>query len=218
MNMNAIEFYSEKGAPESYLEWMNESECEVQNDFIGLLKKGGCENLPDGLLVDLGSGPGTSFRSVATALKIKKVFMVDAVPGMISLAIEDHANKEFLIDTQVANLIDTPVKLADCTADVVLSSSLLMYLEDPKNVILEASRILKKGGFLGYNVVLHIDKENHKPIPFKEYQGIQCYAHSLRSFIGIMGNSFSHVDSIHKTNYDVDGNKAVFLCSTFKKN
>jgi trans-aconitate methyltransferase len=145
----------------------------------------------DGLLVDLGSGPGTSYKGIAEEFNFKKVFLLDSSVDMIELA-KKHKDHFIEMKTPVADLNTDAINIESSSATLVSAFSLCVYLSDLKNIFSEVSRILKPGGYFAFTFILHQNNEmgesqkiNHIP----EY-----YLHSKTQLKKYIANcSFSDI-------------------------
>ena len=92
-------------------------------------------------ILDLGCCEGTRLKYLADS---KKGVGVDISGKAINIAQKSYPNLEFIR----ANLEILPFE--DNTFDLVYSAFVLEHLENPEKVILEAIRVTKKGGVLGF--------------------------------------------------------------------
>ncbi len=91
-------------------------------------------------VLDIGCGGG--FLSNELGMKGLDVTGVDLSP--MSLEVAANHDRSGKVKYQVADAYQLP--FADETFDVVTAMDFLEHVEDPKKVILEASRVLKPGG------------------------------------------------------------------------
>lgn len=91
-------------------------------------------------ILDLGCGEGT--RTNLVAKKKKLAVGVDLSRTAIKRAKKNYPEHKFL----EADLVDLPFK--DAAFDLVYSAFVLEHLDNPEGMILEAIRVLKKGGHL----------------------------------------------------------------------
>ena len=100
----------------------------------------------DMVAVDFGCGSGGWVIPLAKRLEEGKVYAVDILEEPLS-ALQGRAKLEKVlnIETIRAN-VERETSLASNSVDLVLITNLLFQIEDKKAVLLEAKRILKKGG------------------------------------------------------------------------
>ena len=100
----------------------------------------------DMVAVDFGCGSGGWVIPLAKRLEEGKVYAVDILEEPLS-ALQGRAKLEKVlnIETIRAN-VERGTSLAPNSVDLVLITNLLFQIEDKKAVLLEAKRILKKGG------------------------------------------------------------------------
>lgn len=91
-------------------------------------------------VLDIGCGGG--FLSNELGMNGLKVTGIDISPTSIKIAAKHDRSGN--VNYQVADAYQLP--FADETFDVVTAMDFLEHVEDPKKVILEASRVLKPGG------------------------------------------------------------------------
>ena len=180
--MKAINYYSsEKFSAEDY--GFDDTDPKTPGPhFLKLLQR----HLPpgfkftNGLLVDLGVGTGDSSRLFLDTFEFAALYGVDGSPKMLEVL-----NKRFLekklpvkhLKTQQADLVTDSIDLADNCADLVICFLTVAYLEKLDNLFSEAHRILKPGGYLGFNVHTHM---HDKVLPLIDGGGdeIEMYTHS----------------------------------------
>ncbi len=105
-------------------------------------------NNKTGDVAEFGCGYGT-FTIPATKIVSGKIFAIDIEPEMISVT--ENKKKQAKIDNLVPVLRDFMADgsgLKDESVDYVMLFNIL-HLEKPVSLLLEANRILKKGGKLG---------------------------------------------------------------------
>ncbi|WP_054740279.1 class I SAM-dependent methyltransferase [Cellulosilyticum ruminicola] len=131
-------------------------------------------------LVDLGAGSGY-FTSIAAKTNPNgKIIAVDLSDMMIN-RLKENLNKKGLganVTIKKEQIEHTTIK--DNSADVIILSNVLHELIDPKNIVNEMNRILKKGGIIlasefidnpfGRKFLSHHDNEVHGPYSVEEIQ------------------------------------------------
>jgi len=91
-------------------------------------------------ILDMGCGEGTRINLIAK--KKKLAVGIDLSRTAIKRAKKNYPEYKFL----EADLVDLPFK--DAAFDLVYSAFVLEHLDDPEGMILEAIRVLRKGGYL----------------------------------------------------------------------
>lgn len=126
-------------------------------------------NGPFDFMIDMGTGTGRMLELFAD--RIKRGAGIDSNPEMLKVARHKLAPDEFAhISVQQGDLHTTPFR--EKTADLVTLHQVLHYLDEPREAIFEASRLLAPGGQL-----LIIDFEAHTQDHFREN-----YAHRRLGF------------------------------------
>lgn len=120
-------------------------------------------------MVDLGTGTGRMLELFAEA--IQSGVGIDSNPDMLKVARHKLAADEFShVSVQLGDLLQTPFR--DGSADLVTLHQVLHYLDDPREAIYEASRLLTIGGDL-----IIVDFETHNEDRFRD-----DYAHRRLGF------------------------------------
>ena len=118
--------------------------------------KGSTINQEIDCVVDLGSGPGISSSLIASYTNCKKVIAADSSSAMLQLVpklMGSISNCEVI--TQVKNLEKERIDLSNDSADLIISIAVFSYLENLRNVLEEAFRILKPGGYFAFDIWIH---------------------------------------------------------------
>ncbi len=127
------------------------------------------ENKAFDLMIDMGTGTGRMLELFSD--HIKSGSGIDSNPDMLKVARHKLAADKFgHISVQQGNLLQTPFR--DGSADLVTLHQVLHYLDDPREAILEASRLLKNEGEL-----IIVDFETHNEDRFRD-----DYAHRRLGF------------------------------------
>ncbi len=154
INMDPKEFYSSRVSPYEYFSDQAEDSMR-QSTMLGEL----IFQLPipsDGLLVDLGCGPGTSFAFCMEKGKFKECLAIDYSESML-LFFKQNLEKEVahMFKFQQANLEEDKLDTDDNTATLVISQKTLLYLKEINNFFKESSRVLQSGKYLAFNFIGH---------------------------------------------------------------
>tara|TARA_R110002020_G_scaffold337825_4_gene553250 strand:- start:366 stop:1301 length:936 start_codon:yes stop_codon:yes gene_type:complete len=124
---------------------------------------------PFEFMIDMGTGTGRMLELFSN--RIKRGAGIDSNPEMLKVARHKLAPDEFAhISVQQGDLHTTPFR--EKTADLVTLHQVLHYLDEPREAIFEASRLLAPEGQL-----LIIDFEAHTEDHFRE-----DYAHRRLGF------------------------------------
>ncbi len=101
--------------------------------------------LPNGFrLLDVGCGSGE--LAIAAKHKFKEFYGIDVAESAVYLAEQNGVN------AVVADLNCPPLPFADLFFDAIAIMSVLQYVQDPAQMLLECSRLLKPEGFLVVSV------------------------------------------------------------------
>jgi malonyl-CoA O-methyltransferase len=95
-------------------------------------------------VLDLGAGTGQAARALATRYPEAAVLALDLAPGMLSAAGGRHDELPFMRLASDAGALP----LADASFDMVVSSLMLQWCNDPDLVFRECRRVLRPGGVL----------------------------------------------------------------------
>ena len=133
------ELEAESYASEAALAYLSRIDDTFVEHFLRIGPK-------DGLVLDLGSGPGVIPIKIATKCKGLEVLGVDLSEAMLQIARKNlqaaGLGSRVRFERADAKRLDFP----DCTFDAVISNSLLHHLQDPRIALVEAARVLKPGG------------------------------------------------------------------------
>lgn len=168
--IDIIDYYSQPGKAEDYFDYViYEAGCVSATLIERMIKKFFSKDLQPngGLLVDLGCGPGTSFPPLVDAFNFDKVLAVDGCAAMISF-IDENFNKTFDLSLQVADIRTERIATEDESAELVTSCFTMSYLNNIDNVFKEATRILKKKGFFGFDITSY---EEDRPEDVVHFMG-----------------------------------------------
>lgn len=98
------------------------------------------------LLVDVGSGPGTSLFSFLDKFNFKRSIAVDGALPMLQF-IEQRIGPQMDVKTHLCNLLSDKIAAEDASARLVTCVLVLPYLSNISNVFDEVGRILTPGGY-----------------------------------------------------------------------
>lgn len=104
-------------------------------------------------LLDIGAGTGSLALAAAERWPGAHIFGLDASAGMLSVARHRAAARwpgEGPPHLKWLTADAASVPLADASVDVVISSFMLQLVPDRRTVLLEAHRVLRPGGSLGF--------------------------------------------------------------------
>lgn len=99
----------------------------------------------DDTLVDLGSGIG--YFSIPIAERVGKVVSVDLEPKMLEV-LSSRIRNSGVRNVELLNAEITRLPIASGSIDHVLAAFVYHEVDNPKELMAESSRILRKGGFL----------------------------------------------------------------------
>ena len=102
------------------------------------------QDIKDKRVLDFGSGFGLVANHLA---KDNQVLAVEPNEEMVALRSQDHPYQQFV------GSLDQLAVLEDASFEVILCHNVLEYVEDPKLVLKEFTRLLKPGGLL--SIVKH---------------------------------------------------------------
>jgi len=103
---------------------------------------------PDMIAADFGCGSGGWAIPLAKKLQEGKVYAIDILEEPLSV-LKSRAGSERMLNLQaVRGDVEEKggSKMADSSVDLVLMTSLLFQVDDKKEVMAEAERVLKRGG------------------------------------------------------------------------
>lgn len=123
-------------------------------------------NLKDGIMLDLGTGPGHLPIEIAKRSPLIRVIGIDLSRKLILMA-RRNASKAGLsdrLDFRVGNA--SKLQFEDASFDMVLSTGMLHSLRDPVKVLREVYRVLKENAeawiYVPARVASYIDTEKWK--------------------------------------------------------
>ena len=100
------------------------------------------------IVADFGSGSGGWAIPLAKRLKFGKVYAIDILEEPLSaLKSKAEVAKAYNIETIRSNIEGKEgSKLPNLSCDLILITNLLFQVEDKNKILIEAKRVLKKGG------------------------------------------------------------------------
>ncbi len=103
-------------------------------------------NLAEGIVLDLGTGPGYLPIEIAKRSPAIKIVGIDLTLKLIQMAQKNalEAGLKDRLNFQVGNAAS--LRFEDASFDMVISTGMLHSLRDPVKVLREIYRVLKKGG------------------------------------------------------------------------
>ena len=103
-------------------------------------------NLTEGIVLDLGTGPGYLPIEIAKRSLAIKIVGIDLTLKLIQMAQKNalEAGLKDRLNFQVGNAAS--LLFDDASFDMVISTGMLHSLRDPVKVLIEIYRVLKKGG------------------------------------------------------------------------
>lgn len=103
-------------------------------------------NLTEGIVLDLGTGPGYLPIEIAKRSPAIKIVGIDLTQKLIQMAQKNalEAGLKDRLNFQVGNAAS--LLFDDASFDMVISTGMLHSLRDPVKVLIEIYRVLKKGG------------------------------------------------------------------------
>lgn len=115
-------------------------QIEMRRAYMSKIKLG-----PGGRVVELGSGPGDVTRDLMEVTGAAEGLGIEPSPVMVEAAAKRHADREGL-SFAVGDAKVTGLEAA--SVDAVALHTLLIHCPGPEEVLAEAHRILKPGGYL----------------------------------------------------------------------
>jgi ubiquinone/menaquinone biosynthesis C-methylase UbiE len=131
--------------PEDSAEYTAMDHAGPNEAFVARLMKLGA----DGLMLDLGTGPGDIPLMICQTVDTAEVVGVDAAKTMLRHAMAKTAENPQLAERirwVEADVKDLPYP--EATFDVVFSNTVLHHMPQPEKMLSEAWRVLKPGGAL----------------------------------------------------------------------
>lgn len=155
--MDPVDFYSEVCLPEFYVENQSERSLTLVEDLNSMIPKSFTPKRND-FLLDLGCGPGNATKYLAKKLGFKKMIGVDASAPMLELFQDSLAKNQKAITLQRIDLRTEKVLVPDESVALILCQRVVLYLPQLDNLFSECKRVLKKGGLMVFNCVVHVEK------------------------------------------------------------
>lgn len=121
-----------------------EVQKRVISRFTGLLAAG---NLSPRCILDVGCGTGMLLDSLAGIFPHARLFGVDLAPGMCAAAQERLGEKAAVVAGDAEHL-----PFADCSFDLVVSTSTFQWLDSLQPALAECLRVLRPGGELRFTL------------------------------------------------------------------
>jgi ubiquinone/menaquinone biosynthesis C-methylase UbiE len=136
----ASESFRQKGADWDEMRALELPAQAVEDALLSLVPPG-----PDGRLLDVGTGTGRVLELLAP--RVRQALGVDASKAMLALARARLSGLNFAhCAVRLADMYRLP--LSDQSFDTVVLQMVLHHAEDPAGAVLEATRVLSRGGRL----------------------------------------------------------------------
>src|ERR1700733_12872847 len=136
----ASESFRQKGADWDEMRALDLPAQAVEQALLSLVPPG-----PDGRLLDIGTGTGRVLELLGP--RVRQALGVDASKAMLALA-RARLNGPDLAHCAVRQADMYRLPLSDQSFDIVVLQMVLHHAEDPAGAILEATRVLSRGGRL----------------------------------------------------------------------
>ena len=133
------ELEAESYASEAALAYLSRIDDTFVEHFVRIGPK-------EGLVLDLGCGPGTIPIKIASKRKGLEVLGLDLSEAMLQIARKNLRASGLGSRVHFQRADAKRLEFPDHTFDGVISNSLLHHLRDPRVVLAEAVRVLKPGG------------------------------------------------------------------------
>jgi ubiquinone/menaquinone biosynthesis C-methylase UbiE len=152
----ASESFRQKGADWDEMRALDLPAQAVEDALLSLVPPG-----PDGRLLDIGTGTGRVLELLAP--RVREALGVDASKAMLALARARLSGMDFAhCAVRLADMYRLP--LSDQSFDTVVLQMVLHHAEDPAGAVLEASRVLSRGGQL---LVIDLGEHDHADVTGK---------------------------------------------------
>jgi ubiquinone/menaquinone biosynthesis C-methylase UbiE len=136
----ASESFRQKGADWDEMRALDLPAQAVEDALLSLVPPG-----PKGRLLDIGTGTGRVLELLAP--RVRQALGVDASKAMLALARARLSGPDFAhCAVRLADMYRLP--LSDQSFDIVVLQMVLHHAEDPAGAVLEATRVLGRGGQL----------------------------------------------------------------------
>lgn len=195
--MTTLEYYSKPDSGFTYfLDFVHgANDCGAPQQIMNLIERKPERNnsLAGGFLVDLGSGPGTSFMPLTKKFGFKQILAVDGAQEMLDFIPTAFPKSAECVLTQCADLEKDRINLDSNVADLAICCSVNSGLSQLDHTFSEASRVLKSGRFFGFNIIVHQEPHFRK---VKMESGNDFYAYSMKELLWVsQEQNFSLVES-----------------------
>src|SRR3984885_2814222 len=152
----ASESFRQKGADWDEMRALDLPAQAVEDALLSLVPPG-----PKGRLLDVGTVPGRVLELLAP--RVREALGVDASKAMLALARARLSGMDFAhCAVRLADMYRLP--LSDQSFDTVVLQMVLHHAEDPAGAVLEASRVLSRGGQL---LVIDLGEHDHADVTGK---------------------------------------------------
>jgi ubiquinone/menaquinone biosynthesis C-methylase UbiE len=152
----ASESFRQKGADWDEMRALDLPAQAVEDALLSLVPPG-----PDGRLLDIGTGTGRVLELLAP--RVREALGVDASKAMLALARARLSGLDFAhCAVRLADMYRLP--LSDQSFDTVVLQMVLHHAEDPAGAVLEATRVLSRGGQL---LVIDLGEHDHTDVTGK---------------------------------------------------
>jgi ubiquinone/menaquinone biosynthesis C-methylase UbiE len=104
-----------------------------------------------GVLIDLGGGTGSSAYHFTNQLPVKKCIIIDGAEVLLEYAKSRKDNFSSELYVQEKNLCIDDLGIDTNSVHIAICCNVMHFLRNIEKVFSEASRVLKKNGYFGFN-------------------------------------------------------------------
>lgn len=175
---------------QDYIQEISDEVIAYSAFFIRLVEKliRDEKNFGRDLFIDLGCGPGITSATICEYFSFRELLAVDLSQAMLDVVPLYVDTEKTIANTQCGDLAASAFDAKDNTADLIISSSSLSYVKTLVNVLKESARVLKTGGLLLFDSLIHSEPIFQSIVCEDREAPMTTYAHSSR-FLLFTANS-----------------------------
>lgn len=179
--ISAIDLFNKDEEAQKYFCMSNERELSSQDIILTILVnlfRVEVKRATNGVMIDFGCGPGTSFNKIASTIEFSQIIGVDGSVKMLEIAKEKILLPKTKLNFQLKNIENDKVEFESNTVDLALSCLTLKYLRKINNIFEEASRLLKIGSLFCCDIQTHVEPRSES-LSFKNDFNVIEHYHSM---------------------------------------
>lgn len=186
---SGTQFFSSEITPEEYVNQAINGDCHAARTLSHMLR---FLSFPSReLFIELGCGPGESLEYfIELGHSFEKYAVVDASRDMTVYTQTKYQKLGYNVVPIVADLEKDMIPLHSESADVIACTSTACYIQDLRMLFGEAYRMLKPGGYFGFDVLAVSEETIANGFSYATGHDVTCFCHSAQESIYKLSDTF----------------------------